>query len=125
MILGLARQAIKVLPAPAALAVIRSLAGRTQRAAVLPFQEGAMAHATRLSYGERNAHAAWAWGRGPFVVFVHGWGGRAAHMAPLALHVAGLGFRAVALDITGHGESPASQTRWSYFPRDLAALARS
>jgi pimeloyl-ACP methyl ester carboxylesterase len=113
MVLGLARQAIKVLPAPAALAVIRTLAGRTQRAAVLPFQEEAMVQATRLSYGERHAHAAWAWGQGPLVVFVHGWGGRAAHMAP------------VALDVTGHGESPASHARWSYFPRDVAELARS
>jgi pimeloyl-ACP methyl ester carboxylesterase len=59
------------------------------------------------------------------VVFVHGWGGRAAQMAPLALHVAKLGFRSVAIDVTGHGDSPENHTRWEYFLRDIAALSQS
>ena len=84
-----------------------------------------MAQASKLNYGENNRNVAWAWGEGPPVIFVHGWGGRAAQMSPLALHVAKLGFRSVAIDVTGHGSSPEGHTRWSYFLRDIAALSRS
>jgi pimeloyl-ACP methyl ester carboxylesterase len=46
-------------------------------------------------------------------------------MAPLAAHVAGLGFRSVAIDVTGHGDSPGRHTRWDYFVRDIAAVSQS
>jgi len=82
-----------------------------------------MAQASRHIYGEGNA--SWAWGDGPIVIFVHGWSGRAAQMAPLARYVASLGFRSVALDVTGHGDSPGRRTRWEYFFRDIAALSAS
>lgn len=82
-----------------------------------------MAQASRMSYGENNV--AWAWGAGPLVIFVHGWSGRAAQMAPLALHAANLGFRSVAIDVTGHGDSPKRHTRWDYFFSDIAALSQS
>lgn len=85
-----------------------------------------MAQATKLYYGDDNRNVAWAWGKkGPLVILVHGWGGRAAQMAPLALYVAQLGFRSVALDVTGHGDSPKRHTRWAYFLKDITALTQS
>lgn len=47
----------------------------------------------------------WSWGEGQAVLLMHGWGGRASQMGALALGVAKAGYRAVALDAPGHGDS--------------------
>jgi predicted alpha/beta-fold hydrolase len=112
-------------PESAASAITRALAAMTRRPRASSLEQEAMAHASKLHYGENNKNVAWVWGEGPPVIFVHGWGGRAAQMAPLALHVAKLGFRSVAIDVTGHGDSPKRHTRWEYFLRDIAALSQS
>lgn len=41
-------------------------------------------------------------GSGPLVLAIHGWGGRAAQMAPMARRIAEDGFRVVAVDLPGH-----------------------
>jgi len=123
MLTTLAKYAIKLTPDFAATAIASALATRTQRTSIASHEEEAMRGATRFSFGPENQHAAWSWGSGPIVVLVHGWGGRAAQMAPLATHIAAQGFRAVAFDVTGHGDSPESHTRWELFLRDIAALA--
>ncbi len=41
-------------------------------------------------------------GEGPLLIFVHGWGGRAAQMLDLAQAAARKGYRAVAIDAPGH-----------------------
>jgi pimeloyl-ACP methyl ester carboxylesterase len=66
-----------------------------------------------------------SWGAGPAVILVHGWGGRASQMAPLAASLAEQGFQAIALDVTGHGTSKSRKTKWDYFIRDIAELSRS
>jgi pimeloyl-ACP methyl ester carboxylesterase len=98
---------------------------KTQRPRVSSIEHEAMAQASKLYYGERNRNVAWVWGEGPLVIFVHGWSGRAAQVSPLALHVSRLGFRSVAIDVTGHGDSPRWHTKWEYFLRDIAALSQS
>jgi pimeloyl-ACP methyl ester carboxylesterase len=45
------------------------------------------------------------WGEGPAVLLVHGWGGHSGHMSALVDPLVGAGFRAVAIDMAGHGES--------------------
>lgn len=125
MLIEAVRVVIHVAPEAMANFIIRSLAAMTQRPPVSSIEREAMAQAKKLSYGEDDRNVAWAWGDGPLVIFVHGWGGRAAQMAPLALHVANLGFRSVAIDVTGHGDSPKRHTRWDYFLRDIAALSQS
>jgi pimeloyl-ACP methyl ester carboxylesterase len=125
MLIKIARYAVRVVPESAAIAITRALAAMTRRPPVSSFEQEAMAQASRLYYGKNRKNAAWAWGEGPLIIFVHGWGGRAAQMAPLAVHVAKLGFRSVAIDVTGHGDSPKRHTRWHYFSRDIAALSRS
>lgn len=46
-------------------------------------------------------------GEGPLVLAVHGWGGRAAQMVPLARRLAADGFRVVSIDLPGSaGDSP-------------------
>jgi pimeloyl-ACP methyl ester carboxylesterase len=125
MLKKIAKFVIGVVPESAASAITVALAAMTQRPPVSSFEQEAMAQASKLYYGENKKNVAWAWGEGPLVIFVHGWGGRAAQMSPLALHVAKLGFRSVAIDVTGHGDSPKRHTRWEYFLRDIAALSQS
>jgi len=125
MLTKIAKYAMTAMPESTAAFVARALASRTQRAPVSSNEQEAIVQARKLNYGRDNEHVAWAWGEGPLVIFVHGWGGRAAQLAPLAVHVAKLGFRSVAIDVTGHGDSPKRHTRWEYFLRDIAALSHS
>lgn len=62
--------------------------------------------------------------QGPRVIFVHGWGGCAAQWAPLAVQISKSGFRAVALDVTGHGESPKWHMGYDYF-NDTVTLSQT
>jgi len=125
MLIEVAKFVINVVPDAMANSIIRSLAAMTQRPPISSFEQEAMAQASKMSYGENNKNVAWVWGDGPLVIFVHGWSGRAAQMAPLALHIANLGFRSVAIDVTGHGDSPKRHTRWDFFFKDIAALSQS
>lgn len=123
MLIPLARQLLRVLPDPAAYAVTRTLASRTHRPPISHEERAALATATRLTYG--NGKNAWSWGKGTPVVLVHGWNGRAAQLAPLAAHIAASGFRAVAPDITGHGDSSGNRTEWACFLRDIRAITQA
>lgn len=125
MLTTLAKYVMSVVPETTATSIACALATRTKPLPVQPSEQALMAPATKIFYGADGRNVAWVWGDGPPVVFVHGWGGRAAQMAPLAVHVATLGFRSIALDVTGHGDSPPRHTRWEYFLRDIAALSQS
>lgn len=125
MVTTFAKGLVHVLPTTLALAVVRGLATRTQRPRVTPRQQEALAAAEKHSYGAHGQNAFWSWGKGPLVVFVHGWNGCAAQLAPLAQQLAGRGFRCIALDVTGHGESAGTRTSWSCFLDDVVALSRS
>lgn len=61
------------------------------------------------------------WGEGPTVLLVHGWGGHAGQMTTLVDPVVAAGFRAVALDLPGHGESAG---RVSSLVHGTSALSR-
>jgi len=125
MVLQLTRFLLRLSPDWLGIRLIRTLAARTQRPRITEVQQHAMARADRLHYGPDGQHAAWVWGHGPLVVLVHGWNGRAAQLAPLALDIAQRGFRCVAIDITGHGSSPGQRTAWACFIDDIAALSQS
>lgn len=67
---------------------------------------------------------AWRFGNGPLVICIHGWGGLAAHMTPLAREIAGKGYTAVVFDVTGHGRSVSKRVSFRDFSKDLGALAK-
>jgi pimeloyl-ACP methyl ester carboxylesterase len=123
MIEAVARQAINLLPERPALLLARRLLERIRPLSVTPEQQHALRDAERLSYGTNSRQVAWRWGDGPAVMLIHGWGGRAAQMAPLAQAIADMGFCAVAPDITGHGDSPDRFSSWAHFTGDPALLA--
>lgn len=60
-----------------------------------------------------------AWGAGPAVLLVHGWGGHAGQMTPLVDPAVAAGFRAVAIDLPGHGESEGSISSLVHFASAL------
>jgi pimeloyl-ACP methyl ester carboxylesterase len=60
-----------------------------------------------------------AWGAGPAMLLAHGWGGHAGQMTPLVEPVVAAGFRAVALDLPGHGESGGSVSSLVHFASAL------
>jgi len=51
---------------------------------------------------------AWSWGDGPAVLLVHGWNGRATQLGGFVEPLVARGYRVVAFDAFGHGESPGS-----------------
>ena len=74
-----------------------------------------------LSVGEDRV-AGRAWGQGPTVLLAHGWGGHSGQMTSFVEPVVAAGFRAVALDLPGHGESAGSVSSLVHF---AAALTRA
>jgi pimeloyl-ACP methyl ester carboxylesterase len=62
-----------------------------------------------------------AWGAGPAVLLVHGWGGHSGQMTSLVDPLVAAGYRAVALDLPGHG---ASDGRVSSLVHGARAVAR-
>ncbi len=66
--------------------------------------------------------AAWAWGEGPTVVLVHGWGSGAGRMAHLAGALVDAGFRVVAHDAPAHGRSTGRFASLPEFARALRAV---
>jgi pimeloyl-ACP methyl ester carboxylesterase len=70
--------------------------------------------------------AAWAWGRGPAIALVHGWGGRggrlaAAFVAPLVVR----GFSVVTFDAPGHGASDGKLSSMPQVARALRAVSEA
>lgn len=65
-----------------------------------------LGRANRSTLGAANRRiTAYTWGDGPAVLLVHGWGGHAGHMAAFVDPLLAAGFRAVAIDLPGHGRS--------------------
>lgn len=62
---------------------------------------------TEVTVPEAPGLSALTIGEGPLLLAFHGWGGRAAQMAPLARHLAARGWQVVAVDLPGRagGES--------------------
>ena len=70
------------------------------------------AHSFYLEY-KQNKIKVFEWGTGPIILLVHGWGGRALQLNSFVKPLVARGFRVVAFDHKGHGES---STRYSSYP---------
>ncbi len=68
--------------------------------------------------------AAWAWGRGPAVALVHGWGGRGGRLATaFVAPLVACGFSVVTFDAPGHGASDGKLSSMPQVARALRAVA--
>jgi len=65
-----------------------------------------------------------SWGRGPTLLLIHGWGGRATQMGAFVKPLAGNGFRVVALDAPAHGDSSGRQTDMVQYAAAINAVRR-
>ena len=52
----------------------------------------------------------WSWGEGPTVLLVHGWNGRGTQLGAFVEPLVERGYRVVAFDAIGHGESAGNQS---------------
>jgi len=63
-------------------------------------------------------------GTGPTVMLVHGWGGSAKDMTPLAVAYANGGYRSIVFDMPGHGRSSGRESSLVEFLRAMRAVVR-
>ena len=68
--------------------------------------------------------AVWSWGEGRTVLLAHGWGSCAARYRTLAPALVAAGFRVVAFDAPGHGQSAGRMSSLPQTARALRFLAR-
>jgi len=91
-----------------------------------PEQSGVLASGRRLEIATSEGRiAAWSWGRGPSVLLLHGWGGHAGQLAPFVAPLRRRGFRVVAFDLPGHGESSGRQASIRHFARAIGEGAEA
>ena len=64
------------------------------------------------------------WGTGPAVLLVHGWEGRGSQLGPFVAPLSAAGFRAVAFDAPGHGDSPGRRSSLVEMAQAVGAVAR-
>ena len=118
-----ARTLIRVLPKGAATRLSIFLAEAAFRAPIKDRDRAALARGRHFHWGPEHRFSAWQWGEaGPRVVLIHGWGGRATQMAPLAEYLAARGYRCIAPDMRAHGASPGRRIRFLDFINDLPKL---
>ena len=98
------RTASQVAPGLTA-AVAERLFFKTRRTTPRPGEREVLDGATALTIAGMSA---WAWGEGPTVLLVHGWNGRASQLGAFVAPLLDRGYRVVAFDAFGHGESPGS-----------------
>lgn len=65
----------------------------------------------------------YSWGEGPTALFVHGWGGRAAHFEGCITRLVEAGWRAVAFDAPSHGRSTGTLSSAPAFAAAIQAVA--
>ncbi len=117
------RMAGAVAPGAAA-RLARRLFFTPPRAALRAEERAVLARGERfeLAAGGRRL-AGRAWGEGPTVLLVHGWGGHAGQMTALVEPLVAAGFRAVAIDLPGHGESAGGMSSLVHFAAGLERAA--
>lgn len=113
-------QVASTLAPGAAARLARKLFFTPRRARVRDEERAVLARGELFSFevaGQRVAGR--AWGAGPALLLAHGWGGHAGQMTPLVDPLVTAGFRAVALDLPGHGESAGSVSSLVHFASAL------
>ena len=82
------------------------------------------ARARPIQVGERRVET-WAWGTGPSVLLVHGWGGRGAQLGTLVGPLVARGFSVATFDAPGHGASDAGMVTVTEITTAIRAVAQA
>lgn len=83
--------------------LVERLFRKTERRNARPGEREVLQGASPMTLGGMKA---WSWGEGPTVLLVHGWNGRATQLGAFVSPLSARGYRVVAFDAFGHGESP-------------------
>jgi len=76
-----------------------------------------------ITYGNLPL-SVYAWGRGPTVLLMHGWGSRASHFSSFVQPLVEAGFRPVAVDAPAHGRSGGELSNLFEFSEVVETVAR-
>jgi len=79
------------------------------------------ARRSRLRFDATRELQLYSWGSGPTVLLAHGWAGRGSQLAAFVAPLVERGFRVVAFDAPGHGQS---EGRQSALPEFALAIER-
>lgn len=97
---------------------------RPPRVAERPWQACLRQRASQSTLPFERGHLAlYAWGSGPTVLLVHGWGARGTHLGKLVQPLVAAGYRVVAFDAPGHGLSSGRTATLPQFAGAIAAVA--
>lgn len=132
LLVAAAKRGVPVPPGPldtaalaglAAAIFVRPMRGARRVPRELGYLESARPRTLRMSHGEL---AAWEWGAAdaPLVGLVHGWEGHGAQLGAFAAPLVAAGFRVLAFDLPGHGESPGDEAHVPLVARVLAEIER-
>jgi len=124
LLIPTARFLVRVLPDAPAARLTMFLASLSRRLPLTADERDAVAGAQQFRWGPFHERVALECGSGPLVLLIHGWGGCAAQMMPLAWKLTRFGFRVVAPDIGGHGESGGRRISFRRFVNEVGMLAR-
>ena len=80
------------------------------------------AHSFYLEFNN-NKIKVFEWGTGPVILLVHGWGGRALQLDAFISALVSKGFKVVAFDHKGHGESSSRFSSYPEFVRGTGLVA--
>lgn len=123
MFIKLVRFLVHRLPGSISYSLIELLASIPASPLLKESDRRILSGARKIRFGQKGKKAAWIWGNGPLVVFVHGWSGRGGQLAALADHVSKQGFRTVVFDVTAHGESRGMRVTFRDFITDVSELS--
>jgi pimeloyl-ACP methyl ester carboxylesterase len=68
--------------------------------------------------------SAYAWGSGPTILLIHGWGSRASYFSSFVQPLVEAGFRAVAVDAPAHGRSAGDLSNLFQFSEVIETVAQ-
>jgi pimeloyl-ACP methyl ester carboxylesterase len=104
--------------------IARQVFFRPPRAAYRDEHKLVLTYAQRVSMTVRGEEVqVYAWGEGPVVALLHGWGGHAGQMTEFVTPLTKAGFRVIAIDAPGHGRSGGRLSSIVHFARALEAVA--
>ena len=102
-----------------------ALLTRPPRARERPWEISLRERARTETLSSGKGHlTVFAWGEGPTVLLVHGWGARGTHLGRMVPPLVAAGYRVVAFDAPGHGNSSGRSTTLPEFSAAIAAVAR-